>query len=239
MMNAVGTNYASKFMNAFAAGKVPAKNSDEKFSDATNVEISDAGLNALTDAQNSDVNQISDVDKLSDKAKNFLEKLREKYGDYDFMVSSNPNAAQTVGSSKEYSVIFTPEELERMADDDDYAQKVMGQVDDAVGTLKNISEQDLGEGVQFSQLSISFDDDGNMKLFAQLEKLSAEQQERLEAARERRAEEKSEAEAESEDDEPVEIFFKAADIEADSADELLAKIFGIDWNNIAEESAKI
>ena len=229
MTNAISTNYAAQFMGTFATKNVAAKNPVAQFADSTSVEISDAGRNALNEAQK------SDGDKLSVKAQNFLYKLREKYGDYDFMVSSNPDASQTIGSDKEYSVIFTPEELERMAEDDEYAQKVMGQVDNAAGMLKNLSEQNLGEGVQFSQLAISFDDEGNTKLFAQLEKLSAEQQERLEAARERRAEEKSEAE----ESEPVEIFYKRADVEATSAEELLAKIFGIDWDAIAEESAQI
>ena len=229
MTNAISTNYAAQFMGTFATKNVAAKNPVAQFADSTSVEISDAGRNALNEAQK------SDGDKLSVKAQNFLYKLREKYGDYDFMVSSNPDASQTIGSDKEYSVIFTPEELERMAEDDEYAQKVMGQVDNAAGMLKNLSEQNLGEGVQFSQLAISFDDEGNTKLFAQLEKLSAEQQERLEAARERRAEEKSEAE----ESEPVEIFYKRADVEAASAEELLAKIFGIDWDSIAEESAQI
>ena len=229
MTNAISTNYAAQFMGTFATKNVAAKNPVAQFADSTSVEISDAGRNALNEAQK------SDGDKLSVKAQNFLYKLREKYGDYDFMVSSNPDASQTIGSDKEYSVIFTPEELERMAEDDEYAQKVMGQVDNAAGMLKNLSEQNLGEGVQFSQLAISFDDEGNTKLFAQLEKLSAEQQERLEAARERRAEEKSEAE----ESEPVEIFYKRADVEAASAEELLAKIFGIDWDAIAEESAQI
>ena len=120
-----------------------------------------------------------------------------------------------------------------MADDADYAEKIMGNVDTAVDKLKDISERDLGDGVQFSQLSISFDDEGNMKFFASLEKISADQQERLEAARQRRAEEKSL------DDELTQIFYKPADVEADTEDELLAKIFGIDWDAIAQEEALI
>lgn len=228
MINAI-SNYAAQILNA-GNKNISAKISDEKnFSAPTNsdsVEISDAGLNALTVTKNSDV-------KLSDKAQKFLDGLREKFGDYDFVVSANPNAADAVGSTKEFSVIFTPEELERMADDADYAEKIMGNVDTAVDKLKDISERDLGDGVQFSQLTISFDDEGNMKFFASLEKISAEQQERLDAARQRRDEEKSL------DDELTQILYKPADVEADTEDELLAKIFGIDWDAIAEEEALI
>lgn len=221
MINAIANYAAALSGNNAPAAKVPAKNSSAPAALADKVEISDAGLNALTVAQN------SDEPKLSAKAQKFLDGLREKYGDYDFTVLSSPDAAQVAGSSKDYAVIFTPEEIERMADDDDYAQKVMGQVGGAVDMLKNISERDLGEDVRFAQLAVSFDDEGNTKLFAQLEKISAEQRERLEDARQR-AEENSDAE-------PVEILFKPADIEAATEEELLAKIFGIDWDGIAEE----
>lgn len=239
MLNTIGTNFFTQYRNAtqFAkhatnpteGDKTPLANYETK------VEISDAGLNAL---KKTDAN-VPAEDKLSDKAKGFLDSLRKKYGDYDFFVSDNPDAAQTVGSTKAYSVILTPEELEKMADDDDYAQKVMGQVGTAVDMLKDLSEKDLGEGVQFSQLSVSIDDEGNMKLFAQLEKLSAEQKERLDAARERRAEEQKAEKSEAAEPELTQILFKGADVEADSAEELLAKIFGIDWEQIAEEEAYI
>lgn len=203
----------------------------------TTVEISEEGLNAL--ANNKEAAK-SDENQLSDKAKSFLENLRKKYGNYDFIVSNDMDTSKTVGSTKEYSVMFTAEELEKMADDEEYAAKMMGQVDKSVDMLKNLSEKDLGEGVKFSQLGVSFDSEGNMKLYAQLEKLSEEQQKRFEEAKEKRAEEKAKAE---EDKEPVEdgmpIVFKSADVEASNEEELLAKIFGINWDEIPEEEALI
>ena len=108
--------------------------------------------------------------------------------------------------------------------------------------LKNLSEKDLGEGVQFSQLSVSFDSEGNMKLFAQLEQLSTEQQERLEAAKEKHAEEQKandEAKTEKSPEDGMPVVFKSADVEASNEEELLAKIFGINWDEIPEEEALI
>lgn len=249
MTNSINTNYVAQFANAElfgkSANKTAEKNSTAQFGNAAAaVEISDAGLNALTKVQSTDTGNQTDETKLSAKAQSYLDKLREKYGDYDFIISNNLDTAQTVGSTKAYSVILTPEELERMAEDDDYAQKVMGNVGKAVDILKDVSGKDLGEGVQFSQLSVSFDTEGNMKLFAQLEKLSAEQAERLEAAKEKRAEQQKAAEQndKSLDDEQPEltsILFKSADVEADSQEELIYKIFGIDWANIPEEEAYI
>ena len=249
MTNSINTSYVAQLNNADLFGKslnkTAEKNSDIQFGKAADVEISDAGLNALTKLQSTDTDNQAGDTKLSAKAQSYLENLRKKYGDYDFIISDNMDTAQTVGSTKQYSVILTPEELERMAEDDDYAQKVMGNVGKAVDILKDVSEKDLGEGVQFAQLSVSFDSEGNMKLFAELEKLSDEQKERLELAKQKRAEQQKAAEEKTqsldENDQPelTNIFFKSADVEADSEEELLYKIFGIDWANIPEEEAYI
>lgn len=247
MTNAINSNYFLQYQNAGQLGKqaaahnlnaVDTKNALTNYAADATVEISNAGRNALQASQG------NDESKLSAKAQSFLAGLREKYGDYNFVVSDNLDTAQTAGSDKEYSVIFTTEELEQMADDDYYAQKVMGQVGDAVDMLKNIWEQDLGEGVQFAQLGVSFDSEGNMKLFAQLEKLSADQKERLDAALEKRAEERKAAEEKAQaDDEPEDdgmpVVFKSADVEAESPEELFNKIFSIDWRQIPEQETVI
>ena len=255
MANTINTNYLTQFKTfdkrPTTANKSSVNDTAKNFAgDSTTVELSSAGLDALAKLKSDTVDEqsgggIGDESKLSDKAKGFLENLRKKYGDYDFVISNDLDAAQTVGGTKEYSVMLTVDELERMADDEEYAAKVMGQVKDATNTLKDLSEKDLGEGVQFSQLSISFDDQGNQKLFASLEKMSADQKERLDAAREKRAEEqKSAAQAEDKslDDDTEDLFaitFKSADVEADNADDLLSKILGINWNEIEDEQAFI
>ena len=254
MLNAISANLFKSYqavgqfgnqsatMNKTAAEKNPVAS----FTGDTTVEISDEGLNALVKSNEA---AKSDEEQLSTKAKSFLENLRKKYGDYDFIVSNDMDTSKTVGSTKDYSVMFTAEELEKMADDEDYAAKTMEQVGSAVDMLKNLSEKDLGEGVKFSQLSVSFDNEGNMKLFAQLEQLSTEQQERLEATKEKRAEEqkadeettKTKARDAKEDDANkfTSILFKSADVEASSEEELLAKIFDIKWNDIEEQEAFI
>jgi len=259
MANTINTNYLTQFKTfdkrPTTANKTAVNDAAKNFAGAdSTVEISSAGLDALSKLKSDPVDEqtgggIGDESKLSDKAKGFLENLRKKYGDYDFVISNDLDAAETVGGTKEYSVMLTVDELERMADDEEYAAKVMGQVKDATATLKDLSEKDLGEGVQFSQLSISFDDDGNQKLFASLEKMTADQKERLDAAREKRAEEQKSAEAqakaddksldEADTEELFAITFKSADVEADNADDLLSKILGIKWDEIEDETAYI
>lgn len=142
--------------------------------------------------------------KLSEKARNYLANLREQYGDYDFLVADNvENPLDAAGpSSKKYIVMLSSEEIERMADDEEYAQKVMGKVESAIGTLNEVQDKGLlGEGVHFRRLAISFDENGNTKFFAELERMSAEQRERMEAAKEKRLEEKK-AEAKNQEQLP-------------------------------------
>ena len=245
MLNAISANLFKSYQAAGQLGnqttnlnQQPAAENNPFAPANANVEISDAGL-ALLKSQD-----VDDEQKLSAKAQGFLEKLREKYGDYNFVVSNDMDTSKTLGSDKEYSVMFTTEELEKMADDDEYAEKVMGQVGKAVDMLKNISEKDLGEGVQFSQLGVSFDSEGNMKIFAQLEKLSEEQQKRFEEAKAKRAEEQEAADKKAQaDEEPPDdgmpVVFKSADVEAANEEELLNKIFGIKWDEIPEEEVLI
>ena len=243
MLNAISANFLRSYQTAgqfdsqamtAASNKNVAEQNPLAMTANTTVEISEEGL-ALS--QN-----VDDEQKLSTKAQNYLEKLREKYGDYNFVVSNDMDTTKTLGSDKEYSVMFSTEELEKMAEDDEYAEKVMGQVGNAVDMLKNISEKDLGEGVKFSQLGVSIDSEGNMTLFAQLEKLSEQQQKRFEDAKDKAAERHHEAKEkanpdDSEDGMPV--VFKSADVEAANEEELLAKIFGINWDEIPEEEALI
>ena len=130
---------------------------------------------------------------LSAKAKDYLAKLRAEYGDYGFVVADNvENPLDLPGiKDKGYSVVLSSAEIERMAEDEEYAAGVMQKVEGAVKQINDIEAQGkLGEGVSFRRLAIAFDNDGNTKLFAELERMSAEQRERLEAAREKRAEAK-------------------------------------------------
>ncbi|MBQ6296261.1 MAG: hypothetical protein IJK81_00950 [Selenomonadaceae bacterium] len=243
MLNAISANFLRSYQTAgqfdsqamtAASNKNVAEQNPLAMTANTTVEISEEGL-ALS--QN-----VDDEQKLSTKAQNYLEKLREKYGDYNFVVSNDMDTTKTLGSDKEYSVMFSTEELEKMAEDDEYAEKVMGQVGNAVDMLKNISEKDLGEGVKFSQLGVSIDSEGNMTLFAQLEKLSEQQQKRFEEAKEKAAERQQEAKEKAKPDDSEDgmpVVFKSADVEAANEEELLAKIFGINWDEIPEEEALI
>lgn len=189
--------------------------------------LSAEGLDALQNQESA-----ADVDtgifsnkELSPKAQAYLEKLREKYGDYDFVVADNVDDPQalTANSTKKYSVVLSSDELEKMANDEEYANEVMGKVEDAVKTADSVIEKAGLEGVQISQLTISFDENGNTKMFATLEKLSESQQQRLDAAKERAAE----ADEEAEEIQPARVT-----IEAEDEKSFLEQLLNIDWDSI-------
>ena len=217
------------------------ENIAEKNDSSYNLDISDAGRAALSNEQIKVQKNESDKAEsgaLSEKAQDFLAKLKEKYKDYDFFVTDNlDDENASAGATKKYSVLLKPEELEKMANDEEYADKMMGKVDEAVGITKKVEESgELGEGVSFKKISIKIDDEGNMRMFAELEKMSEAQAKRAEEAKEKKAEEKAEAEKAAKDDKGDEeqspLTVKRATVEADNEQDFLAKILGINWDEI-------
>ena len=250
MANAINSGYLFQQKNLGQIGKRPAVNEKNNSTAAKDfaaqyagnftVELSDGGLSALAAQQKNSVDDSAtsaDEQKLSATAKDYLKTLREKYGDYDFVIADDMSDPQslTAGNTKSYSVILSTEEIEKMATDEEYAEKVMGQVDKATGMMDSVLEQaELSDGVQFTSLSVSIDDEGNMKLFASLEKISEEQQERVEKAKEKRAEEEKDSDDEAEE---LPTASQKVELEADSLEEMLEKIFGIKWDEETEQTA--
>lgn len=111
---------------------------------------------------------------LSDKAKKMLDSLREKYGDLDIFVGNTEDELEALSQygSKEFSVIFTNDELERMADQQEYADNQLKSMEEALEEAKSISEKLFAEGdkTQVNSFSISFGEDGTKKLFASLQR---------------------------------------------------------------------
>ena len=198
------------------------------------------------------VNDISskNEEKLSKKAQEFLKNLRKKYGDYDFMIGNGADELKSLSKSgsKEFSVILSSAEIERMANDEKYAQEKMDGIQGAVKMCKRICEENgytsglggSGENGSINKIGVTVDDKGNMKLFAELEKTSSKQKERIEKNREKRAEEKKSADKTRKKnpyEKPEKPTIKRAIIEADSEEDLLSKISKFDWDSVAESKS--
>lgn len=180
---------------------------------------------------------------LSAKAQKLLEKLQTKYDKADFMVADTEEEtkAMLAGSAKEVSVVFSREELEKMASDEKYEQEYLNRVDQALGMSARINEEfgmesvfgEAGKDVKINKISISFGTNGSTTILADLEKSTAKQKERLEEAKEKKQEDAQKNKAET---------VKRTTVQAGSVEELIQNIKNVDWDSIEEtamETGKI
>lgn len=185
--------------------------------------------------------------RLSGRAQAYLENLRKTYSNMDFMVADfdkGDNAKEILSrGTKEISVLFSSEELEKMASDEKYAKEYMNRVQGAIRMSEQINQQfgfessfgktsDKGE---ITKIGFSFNKDGTMSLFAELEKTMDKQKERIEKVREKRAEEKKAATKKENANKKNGVSTKKTIIQASSVDDLLKKINEIDWGNVRED----
>lgn len=180
--------------------------------------------------------------KLSENAKQLLKELQKKYKNADFFVASyetEEEAAEYLAKgSKEYSVLIDPEQLEKMASDEKVKEKYMGILDKSMTDLSDMKEQLEKEGKddEVVSLGVSVDKNGNVSYFAELEKMSEKQKERIEktkadkkekAAEQKKADEKEKAEK-----------TQKTRVEAGSIEELLEKIRNVDWDGVKPTDVK-
>lgn len=186
--------------------------------------------------------------EFSDAAQKLLEKLKKTYGDkMDIMVAdfeSDDDAREILSrGTKEFSVLFSTDELEKMAADENYEKENMSRVEDAIRMSKEINEKydsqsesdEDGEKGTITRIGISFNSDGTTSFFVELEKSSAQQKERIEKTKEEHAEEKK-AEAKKKDKDQEAKPAKRVTVAASSEEELLEKMNEVDWSKIKEES---
>ncbi len=184
--------------------------------------------------------------KLSEAAQRLLEKLQKTYGNMDFMIADfeTDEEAQEIMArgTKDFSVLISPEELEKMAADEEYEKEMTGRIEDAVRMSEEITKkynQQAGEDSEkgeITRMGVVFNSDGSTTFFAELEKSSSAQRDIMEKGREKRAEEKKEAEKKEAGNaakEPVSV--KRTMVKATSAEELLQQMNAVDWSKIPEE----
>lgn len=160
--------------------------------------------------------------KLSQKAQALLEKLQKTYKNMDFMAADYKNGAEAGDilsrGTKEFSVLFSPEELEKMASDTKYEKEYMARIQGAVQMSDQINRQfgfesGLGKNAEsrLTKVGMSFNSDGTTTLFASLEKQSGSKDSKASAGT------------------------KKTTVEASSQQELIRKLRNLDWSKVKEE----
>ncbi len=139
---------------------------------------------------------IGDV-KLSDAAKDYLQNLKNKFGNMEFITVSSSlkdrvqQAASRYGMAGKTVVLIDEEKLERMATDESFRKKYEGIIAMAQKQMMEAKNSLASTGANVTSFGMKVDADGNTSFFATVEKSQAQQKERIE----RKAEEKRELKA--------------------------------------------
>lgn len=238
-VNTAGAAYGS-YQNIYKAGTV-----DKKIDAAKTRENDKVKRNTAESIAEKD---------LSKEAQKLLKDLRGSRTDMDFVVADYENGDKVkeilAQSDKEFTVIFSKDEIDKMASDPKYYADKMRSIDDALRMSDEInaqfaSESALGKengikgsanNTKITKFAIAFNSDGTTTFFAQLEKTRADQKEYLEKIQEKKAAEKKEAKKK---DQSKQIEIKKVMVQANSKEELLNKIKNIEWDSIKPEDNKV
>ena len=144
-------------------------------------------------------------------------------------------------SSKDFSILIDPEELEKMANDDEVKEKNLSLLDESLGKLSDMKEElkETGREDEIVTLGVNIGKDGQVSYFAELEKSGERTKEFVDKMREDKKEAAKEAEAEKAGKAQDKYNYehsKRATISANSVKDLLEKIKNFSWDSVKEET---
>ena len=148
-------------------------------------------------------NTIGDV-KLSDKAADYLDKLKSKFHNMEFITVSKDMKAQvqqnaaSYGNANKMVVLIDEEKLERMAADESYRKKYEGIIAMSQSKMAAAKNSLASTGASIKNFGMSVDAGGRESFFATVEKSQDLQKKRIEKKaaekKEQKAKEKKKAE---------------------------------------------
>ncbi|WP_034452179.1 DUF6033 family protein [Butyrivibrio sp. AE2032] len=101
--------------------------------------------------------------------------LQKKYDNADVFVAGPNDDLSQIGGDLEYSIILSEDEMKLLASEDpadeEAKNKLLGQIDDAMKSISDMSEKIGGntdESDEISNFGIQMDKNGNMKFFADI-----------------------------------------------------------------------
>jgi len=110
--------------------------------------------------------------RLSSTAQEYLGKLKEKYGNVDFIIADYKTDAEAdalLATGKgEYNAVITPDLLERMAADEETAAKYEALIDQSIDSIDTVKKELGDDSDMVDKFGASVDADGNLTLRAKL-----------------------------------------------------------------------
>lgn len=189
--------------------------------------------------------------KLSDKAQQYYNQLKKKFGQYDFILVSAEEKANARANAGKYAnnlktvVLIDEEKIEKMATDEKFRKQYEGILSGATNQIEQIKEAAKRAGANLQGVVMQVNDNGTTSFFAALKKTNDAQKVRLEKkaeqkkvekkAAEKKAAKKKEAERLEEAKEENQAVVEKVDddtvtIMADSFDSLIKKIEEFSFN---------
>ena len=145
-------------------------------------------------------------------------------------------------AQKDFSVLIDPEELERMANDEEVKKNNLNLLDESLGKLSEMKEElkETGREDEVVTLGVNIGKDGQVSYFAELEKSG----ERTKEFVDKMLEDKKEAAKEAEDEKTGKAqnkynyeHSKRATVSANSVEDLLEQIKNFNWDTVKEETS--
>ena len=137
--------------------------------------------------------------KLSDKAKEYYEKLKKKFSTMDFILVSKDmketakaNAGQYANANK-MVVLIDEEKIERMAEDESYRKQYEGIIANASSQLATMQSRFANGQSGVKAYGIQVNDGGNASFFAVVDKSLSLQKKRIEKKQEENRAERNKA----------------------------------------------
>lgn len=178
--------------------------------------------------------------KLSQKALDYYNSLKEKYGNMNFVLVASDKKQEaeamkgSFASSGRLTVLIDTDKIERMAEDETYRDQIETTIRNAASGVSRLAEQLGNHSSSVTAYGITIDKSGNASYFAVIDKSLASQRERIEKkAEEKRTAKKAESKEAARKEAEERLEEKKASgaddtdkvtITANSIDELLKKL---------------
>ena len=192
---AVNTN--TIVSNVYAQNYTPG--SKEKTKVARNTETGEVKKEEKV-TESKDLGKTIGDPKLSKEAQKYYEKLKKKYGNYDFILVSKDQKANAQANAAKYAnniktvVLIDEEKIERMAMDESYRKKYEGILSGATAQLQQLKSSVEKSGADVKEYGMQVNDGGTTSFFAVLRKSSSDQKSRIQKSAEKKKAEKKAAE---------------------------------------------
>ncbi len=131
--------------------------------------------------------------QLSEKAQKYYDQLKAKYGDMDFILVSRDEKANAQANAASYAnpnktvVLIGEDEVEKMANDENFRKKYEGIIAMAKEGLSKMRDQ-FGDSDNVKGYGMQIDDKGEVSYFAVLKKSNDQQAARIEKRQEAKKE---------------------------------------------------